>query len=199
MNSKQKFDKKYLARLAIVSVVFASFTLALLAPLYLVHTLYTNPKPAQNKVVLVNLDDISKEHDAMQVLKELKIQEQDQKEIQHLEDYLTQRGSNMAPYAGLIYDQVKLCGGDYRVLIAIAGNESNFGKVNYKLYNPFGYLNGVQYATYEEALKILSCKISQEYLVPCNNDLNCIISRYGGLDTNKEQWVKNIQYFINLF
>ncbi len=104
-----------------------------------------------------------------------------------------------SPFAGLGYIIVHRayeCGGDYRLLSAIAGNESGFGRIPYKLYNPFGYLNDTQYSSWEEALYILSCEISQKHLAPCNNDPACVVVRYGGSDTNKPKWVSNITWFM---
>ncbi len=120
-----------------------------------------------------------------------------QKNIDRLRTFLQQRNSPLAPYSDIMVRRADECGGDWRTLVAIAGNESGLGRINYKLYNPFGYLDGVQYSGYEEALTFLSCRISQRFLAPCNNNLVCIINRYGGSDTNKEKWIQNVQWFIN--
>lgn len=105
-----------------------------------------------------------------------------------------------SPFQGLgfiIVDAAARCGGDYKTLLAIAGNESGFGRIPYKLYNPFGYLNGVTYSGWEEALDFLSCRISQQYIAPCNNDLYCIVKNYAGPTDDKERWVYNINWFRN--
>lgn len=105
-----------------------------------------------------------------------------------------------SPFKGLseiIIRRAEECGGDWRVLMGIAGNESGFGRIPYRLYNPFGYLNNTTYSGWEEALEVLSCRIATRFLKPCNNDLRCIIATYGGPDTDKERWILNIQFFIN--
>jgi len=105
-----------------------------------------------------------------------------------------------SPFSGLGYilvQKTEECGGDFRVLLAIAGNESGFGRIPYKSYNPFGYLNGVQYSGWEESLSVLSCKIAQQYLVPCNNSPECIVRKYAGPSDDKDKWVRNINWFIN--
>lgn len=99
--------------------------------------------------------------------------------------------------AHLFVQKTDECGGDFRVLLAIAGNESGFGRIPYKLYNPFGYLNNVQYSSWEEAISILSCKIAQQYLVPCNNSPECIVVKYAGDGDDRQRWVYNIHWFIN--
>lgn len=116
---------------------------------------------------------------------------------QRIEAILARYNSPMQGYGHIIASKAYECGGDFRVLTAIAGNESGFGRIPYKLYNPYGYLDGVQYSGWEESLNFLSCVISRRFLKPCNNDLVCIISTYGGPDTDKERWVRNIQFFIN--
>lgn len=134
-------------------------------------------------------------------IEEKREQERIQAEIEHntqkIEAILARYNSPMQGYGHIIARKAYECGGDYRVLTAIAGNESGFGRIPYKLYNPYGYLDGVQYSGWDTALEFLSCVISQRFLKPCNNDLACIIRTYGGSDTNKEQWIRNIQFFIN--
>lgn len=128
---------------------------------------------------------------------ELKRNEERVVNIAKAEALLSKYNSPMKGYAEIIVRAVEECGGDYKVLLGIAGNESGFGRIPYKLYNPFGYLDGVQYSGWEESLRTLSCKIARQYLVPCNNDLSCIIVRYGGTNTNKPKWISNVQFFIN--
>lgn len=115
--------------------------------------------------------------------------------IDRMEQIFVNYGGYMSGLADNLYDNAVACGGDPALLFAIAGNESGFGRIPYKLYNPFGYLDGRQYASWEESINYLSCKISTQHLAPCGNEVNCVINRYGGSDTNKEQWVRNINWF----
>lgn len=110
---------------------------------------------------------------------------------------LERYNSPMIGYERIIVEQADRCGGDYRLLTAIAGNESGFGNVPYRLYNPYGYLNNVTYSGWEEALTFLSCKISEQHLAPCNNEVACVITRYGGPDTDTDLWIRNINWFIS--
>lgn len=105
-------------------------------------------------------------------------------------------GAVMQGYGRIIVEQARACGGDYRVLVGIAGNESGLGRVPYKLYNPYGYLDGVQYESWEHSLTFLSCVISQKFIAPCNADLRCIIRRYGGPETDQEKWIRNVSWFM---
>jgi hypothetical protein len=112
------------------------------------------------------------------------------------ENILNRYGSPMAGYGNIIVQKADECGGDYKILLAIAGNESGFGKIPYKLYNPYGYLDGIQYSGWEESLSYLSCVISQRFIDPCGGDIVCIESKYGGSDTAHEKWIWNINFFI---
>lgn len=119
-------------------------------------------------------------------------------EIARVEAILNKFGSPFAGLGSIIVDKVQECGGgDFRTLLAIAGNESGFGRIPYKQYNPFGYLNGVTYSGWEESLAVLSCKITQQYLVPCNSSPECIVVKYAGDVDDRSQWVRNIYWFIN--
>jgi hypothetical protein len=127
------------------------------------------------------------------IRKEAEIQDR----IARAENLLRSYGSVMVGYGEIIVRQADACGGDYRILLGIAGNESGLGRIPYKLYNPYGYLDGVQYAGWNESLTYLSCVISQRFIAPCAGDLYCIINKYGGPDTDKEKWIRNVTWFMN--
>lgn len=105
-------------------------------------------------------------------------------------------GSPMSPYVEILIDQSYACGGNYRVLIGIAGSESGLGKMPYKLYNPFGYLNNVQYNSWEEALTELSCKISQQHIAKCGEDLYCLGLRYAGPSDDLNLFISKVAWFM---
>ncbi len=113
-----------------------------------------------------------------------------------VENYLKSFGSPMQGYGEIIVRKAVECGGDYKILIGIAGNESGLGKVPYKIYNPYGYLDGIQYTGWKESLSKLSCVISQRFIVPCKSDLYCIIRKYGGPGDNQDLWVRNVSFFM---
>lgn len=118
--------------------------------------------------------------------------------IDKMEAIFAQYGGYMSGLADNLYDNALACGGDPLLLFAIAGNESGFGRIPYKYYNPFGYLDGVQYANWEEAINYLSCKIATQHLAPCGNEVYCVIRRYGGPDTPQALWIRNINFFKSL-
>lgn len=120
-----------------------------------------------------------------------------QSKVDKVEAIFKRYNSPMQGYGRLLVTEAERCGGDYKIITAIAGNESRFGRIPYKLYNPFGYLDGVKYSGWEESIRILSCKISYQYLVPCQNNVSCVVIKYAGPNDDKEQWVKNINWFMN--
>lgn len=124
-------------------------------------------------------------------------EEEIMRKAESVERLMARFNSPMAGYGELIVRRSEECGGDYKIITAIAGNESGFGRIPYKLYNPFGYLDGVQYSGWEEAIYVITCKISERFIKPCNGDLVCIVRTYGGSDTDKEKWVRNIRWFIS--
>ncbi len=105
--------------------------------------------------------------------------------------------SPLVGYEEIIVRKALECGGDYAVLVGVAGNESGLGKVPYKKYNPYGYLDGIEYSGWEESLNKLSCVISQRFIAPCVGDLTCIINKYAGPADDKDLWIKNVTWFIN--
>jgi hypothetical protein len=155
--------------------------------------IYTNPD--SNFIPLnVSMDKINK----LKLEKILQIQERDkQAKIQRIENLFSRYKSPMSGYGELIYNRSTECGGDYRIIVGIAGNESGFGRIPYKLYNPFGYLDGVQYSGWYQSISTLSCRISQRFLAPCHNNITCIEGKYGGPDTPKEQWIRHVSSFVN--
>ncbi|BCX14004.1 MAG: hypothetical protein KatS3mg085_536 [Candidatus Dojkabacteria bacterium] len=131
-----------------------------------------------------------------EILRKIKDEQTKVRAVANARASLESYNSPMDPYLELIYDRSVECGGDFYTILAIAGKESGFGRIPYKTYNPFGYLNNVTYSSWEEALSILTCKISQEFIKPCNNNLYCIIEKYGGPETDKEFWVSTVEHFI---
>lgn len=115
--------------------------------------------------------------------------------INRVESFFQAYGSPLVGYGWIIVDKAIECGGDYRLLVGIAGSESGLGKIMYKKYNPYGYLNNVTYSSQKEALEILSCRVSQEHLAVCNQDLDCIARRYAGPGDDLEHFKAKVRWF----
>lgn len=150
-----------------------------------------------NKIAELEVQITNKKIEDKRIEEENKKIEERQNKVDRANNLFRKYGSVMTGYGEIIVRKAEECGGDFRVLIGIAGNESGLGRIPYKLYNPYGYLDGRQYAGWNESLEFLSCVISQRFLQPCNNDLYCIINKYGGPETDKDKWVQNVQFFMN--
>lgn len=149
----------------------------------------------------IAIDPVNDGINRLKIEQRQKIAEKErQAKIDRIEALFANRSSPMSGYGELIFKRVEECGSgvaDYRILIGIAGNESGLGRVPYKLYNPYGYLDGKQYADWNDSLTFLSCVITQRFIVPCENDLTCIINKYAGPSDDKSQWIGNVTYFMN--
>ncbi|MCS7317539.1 MAG: hypothetical protein NZZ41_04360 [Candidatus Dojkabacteria bacterium] len=126
-----------------------------------------------------------------------KLEKEIKKNVDILESFLKRYGSPLVGYGDIIVRESFRCNVDYRIIVGIAGIESGLGKYPIGKYNPFGYLDGVIYESWEEVLYKLICRIANQFIKPCNNDLYCIVNRYGGPDTPKQRWVNAVQWFMN--
>lgn len=141
--------------------------------------------------------EVQSEVQALYDVKKSEIQQREFEEnVARAEAILKRYDSPMQGLGHIIVRRADECGGDYKILLAIAGNESLFGRVPVKLYNPYGWLDGVQYASFEDALTKISCYISERYIAKCNKDITCIVRTYAGPGDDKQRWVYNINWFI---
>lgn len=159
-------------------------------------------KPQQKYAIgdTVKFQPIFEVTSEVQALYEAKKSEIQQREFEinvaKAEAMLKRYDSPMQGLGHIIVQKADECGGDFKILLAIAGNESLFGRVPVKKYNPYGYLDGVQYASFEDALTKISCYISQRFIAKCNKDITCIVKTYAGPADDKQRWVFNINWFI---
>jgi hypothetical protein len=128
--------------------------------------------------------------------KDIIIESRRQKQIQKVRRFFKQYGAPLKGYEEIFVDKSEKCGGDYRVLVGIAGSESGLGRHNYKLYNPFGYLDGVQYPNQKKALEILACKVSEQHISKCGTDLYCLGRRYAGPKDDLDHFVSKVRWFM---
>jgi hypothetical protein len=110
-----------------------------------------------------------------------------QYEVNKLVKFLKGQRSPIATdyYADIIIETSMRSGVDYKIIVAISGQESGFCKANYKKYNCFGYLNDVQYSGFEEALHTLIPKIANQYVKVYGTDFYAFAKAYG---------VHNVEY-----
>ncbi len=148
--------------------------------------------PVPKLTDIENALDIKLEQERIKAEQE-RIMKERQAKIDKLAGYLRKVNSPMAPFAGTIIEEAESCGANYRIIVAIAGNESGYGRVSYKLYNPYGFLNGVQYAGWEASLSDLTCKVAK--YTNKYTDIYTLGKVYGA--HNPEQWAKNINWHLS--
>lgn len=133
----------------------------------------------------------------MLALQEKKEQERENK-IERLLNFLKKQRSPVATreYAAQIIDLTEANGADFRILVVIMGVESGFCRVpikkNGNTYNCFGYLNGVKYASFEDAFNHLIPKISVQYANKYGWDFVSLAKAYG-----QHSWEKTSKYMYN--
>lgn len=111
--------------------------------------------------------------------------------INNLHSYLIKQNPSVftREITTIIVTESDRMGADYRVVSAIMGKESGFCRANYKTYNCFGYLNGVQYGSYEEAFKNLVPKVAAK-VAPHNWNTRGVAAEYRPVD--QEGWAKRV-------
>ena len=122
-----------------------------------------------------------------------------QKRIDKLVEYLASVHSPIATehYATLIMDLAEANNVDYRIVVALMGTESGWCKAPIH-YNCFGYLNGVEYESFDDAFNHLIPKIAQQYWVRYGWDLVGFIMDYGRIDQEYAiRYAGNMRAIIN--
>ncbi len=85
---------------------------------------------------------------------------------------------------------------DWRILVAISGIESTFGKfIPYGSYNSFGYDNGqARFSSFDESIDVLG-----RYLYEMKNRGLESVEKLGPIYTppNFRNWIASVNYFMN--
>ena len=117
--------------------------------------------------------------------------------VQVLTKYLAQENSPLTPYASTFVAQADMYHIDWRLLVAISGVESTFGKAvpctNAWGYNIYG--NNMRcFASYPEAIRIISQDLRYKYMDQWGaTDVYSIGRIYAASPT----WASRVTYFMN--
>lgn len=86
--------------------------------------------------------------------------------INQLEEFLDFYNSPLTSYAGNFIETADKFAIDWRLVPAIAGVESTFGKfIPFNSYNAYGWNNGnYQFSSWEESIEIVSQTLREKYL-----------------------------------
>lgn len=112
--------------------------------------------------------------------------------IKNLTAFLKAKKSPVASeaYATQIIDLAAANNADYKIIVAIMGVESGFCRATFKIkgansHNCFGYLNGVTYGNFTDALNSLVPKISRQYAVRYGWNFEALAKAYGQIGWEK--------------
>lgn len=116
-----------------------------------------------------------------------------------LQAFLEKYSSPLSKYADTFVEEADINGLDWRLLAAISGVESTFGKqIPYNSYNAWGWgiygTNAIYFSSWEEAIKVISKGLSENYIEPLGTDDVYAIGRiYAASPT----WAQRVLYFMN--
>lgn len=116
--------------------------------------------------------------------------------VERLERFFGRYNSPLTPYA---HDFVELADKyylDYRLVPAISGVESTFGKrIPYKSYNAYGWANGTFiFQSWEHSIEVVSKTLREKYYDRGATDINKIARRYAPPSST---WGRNVKFFMD--
>lgn len=124
------------------------------------------------------------------------------KRIIALSTYLESVHSPLAPHAEIFISEADEHNVDWRLVPAIAGLESSFGKhVPSGSYNPFGWgiytgkASGIGFTDWSQAISTVTQGIKEKYIDDGLTTVEAIGSRYAASTT----WAPRIRYFMEQF
>jgi len=117
--------------------------------------------------------------------------------VETLETFLESKHSPLAPHAHTFVKAADVTGLDYRILPAISGIESGFGKALLpNSYNPFGWGGGYLYfRDFNEAIFTVAFGLKQDYVEKGAQTIDEIAPIY--CPPNAVKWAGNVKSIIN--
>ncbi|QQG41337.1 MAG: glucosaminidase domain-containing protein [Candidatus Woesebacteria bacterium] len=115
--------------------------------------------------------------------------------VENLRHYLDRFNSPLTSYSEEFVMYADLYGLDYRLVPAITGVESTFGKhIPYKSYNAYGWANGnYKFLSWEDSIKHVTMTLRNEYINKGAASIAKISRRYAPPSTT---WAGKVSYFI---
>ena len=182
MNTRKKKTQNYI--LPLIAVVF-----------YILNSLFVLPEITESKVSIDSNNEniyITKpdfelpevDGDRIKVLNERYAIE---KNTQTLYEFLRTKNSifENREFSKIIVEESMKVDADFRVVAGIMMKESGYCNAPYKTYNCFGYLNKVQYGSFDEAFRALVPKVAK-YVKVYNLDTYALGQAYGAV--NWQDW-----------
>jgi hypothetical protein len=116
--------------------------------------------------------------------------------VENLRNFLEKFNSPLAPYAQDIVSYADSNGLDYRLVPAITGVESTFGKfIPNGSYNAYGWVNGnYSFTSWSDSISTVSATLNSQYINKGAPTISQIAKRYAPPSTT---WGGNVKYFIS--
>jgi len=115
--------------------------------------------------------------------------------IDTLEAFLEKYNSPLAPYSQVFIATADKYGLDWRLIPAITGVESTFGKrIPYNSYNAYGWANGeYRFTSWEESIAIVGEALRTKYEDKGAVSINQIARRYAPPSSS---WAGKVKFFM---
>lgn len=119
-----------------------------------------------------------------------------------LRRFLESYHSPLVPYAGYILEVSEKYNLDWRLLTAIAGNESLFGRVvPHNSYNAWGWgvhsQGTVRFGSWEEGIERVTRSLKEDFIDQGLVTLELMMSRYAPVSVqNDYPWADNVRFFM---
>lgn len=112
-----------------------------------------------------------------------------------LRSFLEKYNSPLACYAGKFIAEADKNDLDWRLVAAITGVESTFGKqIPYNSYNAYGWVNGdYSFPSWETSIEVVSKTLKQNYLDKGAVSIDQIARRYAPPSST---WAWKVKYFM---
>lgn len=112
-----------------------------------------------------------------------------------LKNYLENYDSPLAPYAETFVATADEYGVDWRLVPAITGVESTFGKhIPFESYNAYGWANGeYSFESWEDSIEHVTYTLKEKYIEKGAASITKIARRYAPPSTT---WAGKVKYFM---
>ncbi|MGA3292060.1 MAG: hypothetical protein ABSC49_02880 [Candidatus Microgenomates bacterium] len=116
--------------------------------------------------------------------------------VENLREFLEKYNSPLAPYAEDFVAYADANGLDYRLVPAISGVESTFGKnIPFNSYNAYGWVNGnYDFRSWQDSIATVSSTLKYSYIDKGAVSIPQIAKRYAPPSST---WGSKVKYFVS--
>ena len=115
--------------------------------------------------------------------------------VEKLETFLLSHNSPLAKYSDKFVEVADKYNIDWRLIPAITGVESTFGKrIPQSSYNAYGWANGkYRFSSWDESIEVVGKTLREKYYNKGTPTINLIARRYAPPSST---WAGNVKYFM---